>query len=82
MAENESRLTEAQETVKTQRRIIASIQKELDVATHRIAGAQHILQARDKRIGELEAELFMLQPVTPQTSSATDVQHSITDPTC
>ena len=53
---------EAQETVKTQRRIIASLQKELDVAQHRIAGAQHILQSRDKRIGELEAEVFMLRP--------------------
>jgi hypothetical protein len=53
---------EAQETVKTQRRIIASLQKEYDVSQQRVAGVQHILQSRDKRIGELEAELFMLRP--------------------
>lgn len=53
---------EAAATERSQKLIIAELQKRVDAAENRTGGLEHIIRLRDARIQQLETELFTLQP--------------------
>jgi len=53
-------------TERSQKLIIAELQKRVDAAENRTSGLEHIIRLRDTRIQELETELFALRPPTAE----------------
>lgn len=49
-------------TERSQKLIIAELQKRVDAAETRTSGLEHIIRLRDARIQQLETELFALRP--------------------
>lgn len=58
---------EAQATVRSQTRMIATLQKDVDITKQRLAGMSQVVSSRDARIAELETELILLR-APPQES--------------
>ena len=49
-------------TERSQKLMIAELQKQLDIAKARVVSQEHLIRIRDGRIQQLETELFTLQP--------------------
>ena len=55
-------IQETAATERSQKLIIAELQKRVDAAENRTGGLEHIIRLRDARIQELETKLFALRP--------------------
>lgn len=64
-------IQETAATERSQKLIIADLQKQLDVAKAKQAGQEHLIRVRDAKIQHLETELYALQPL------AADVQEGV-----
>lgn len=54
---------EAATTERSQKLIIAELQKQLDVTKAKQAGQEHLIRVRDAKIQNLDTELFALGPL-------------------
>ena len=53
---------DAAATERSQKLIIANLQKQLDVAKAKMTGQEHLIRVRDAKIQRLETELYALRP--------------------